>query len=150
MLRGGLCSRRNWQSVSRAAALCGHSNPQEAAGTVCGRQHGEVLRSGQQCVGVDAEAVARMASRKSRLDRSGPRRNQERTGGRGDAPRTLRRQCSPLRLAALTYNELTALKRLVLPAGMLKARPQGLRFLLFHTPWELAHHARRTLVRLWW
>src|SRR5207244_11521035 len=50
--------------------------------------------SGQQCVGVDAEAVARMASRKSRLDRSGPRRNQERTGGRGDALRTLRRQCS--------------------------------------------------------
>ena len=62
-----------------------------------GRQHGEVLRRGQQCVGVDAEAVAGMASRKSRLDRSGTRRDQERAGWRGDALRTLRSQC---RLAA--------------------------------------------------
>ena len=93
MLRSGLRSGRNWESISRAAALCGHSNTQEAGGAICRRQHGEVLRSGQQCVGVDAEAIAGMASRKSGLDRSGTRHNQERTGGRSDALRTLRGQC---------------------------------------------------------
>ena len=40
-----------------------------------------------------------------------------------------------LRLAVLTYNLLTA-------------RPKRLRFLIFHTPGKLVHHARRTLLRL--
>jgi hypothetical protein len=53
-----------------------------------------------------------------------------------------------LRLAVLTHNVLTALKRLVLPPELLKARPKRLRFLIFNTPGKLVHHARRTLLRL--
>jgi hypothetical protein len=52
-----------------------------------------------------------------------------------------------LRLAVLTYNVLTALKRLALPPELLAARPKRLRFLIFHTPGKLVHHARRTLRR---
>jgi hypothetical protein len=53
-----------------------------------------------------------------------------------------------LRLAVLTYNLLTALKRLALPPELLTARPKRLRFLIFNTPGKLVHHARRTLLRL--
>ena len=53
-----------------------------------------------------------------------------------------------LRLAVLTYNVLTALKRLALPAELIAARPKRLRFLIFCTPGKLVHHARRTLLRL--
>jgi len=53
-----------------------------------------------------------------------------------------------LRLAVLTYNLLTALKRLALPPELLSARPKRLRFLIFNTPGKLVHHARRTLLRL--
>jgi hypothetical protein len=53
-----------------------------------------------------------------------------------------------LRLAVLTYNVLTALKRLALPPELLTARPKRLRFLIFNTPGKLVHHARRTLLRL--
>ena len=53
-----------------------------------------------------------------------------------------------LRLAVLTYNLLTALKRLALPPELLMARPKRLRFLIFNTPGKLVHHARRTLLRL--
>jgi hypothetical protein len=53
-----------------------------------------------------------------------------------------------LRLAVMTYNVLTALKRLALPAELLAARPKRLRFLIFHTPGKLIHHARRTVLRL--
>jgi hypothetical protein len=53
-----------------------------------------------------------------------------------------------LRLAVLSYNVLTALKRLALPPELLTARPKRLRFLIFHTPGKLVHHARRTLLRL--
>ena len=52
------------------------------------------------------------------------------------------------RLAVLTYNVLTALKRLALPPELLAARPKRLRFLIFYTPGKLIHHARRTLLRL--
>jgi Transposase DDE domain group 1 len=55
-----------------------------------------------------------------------------------------------LRLAVLTYNVLTALKRLALPPELLTARPKRLRFLIFNTPGKLVHHARRTLLRLGW
>jgi hypothetical protein len=55
-----------------------------------------------------------------------------------------------LRLAVLTYNVLTALKRLALPPELLLARPKRLRFLIFNTPGKLVHHARRTLLRLGW
>jgi Transposase DDE domain group 1 len=53
-----------------------------------------------------------------------------------------------LRLAVLTYNLLTTLKRLALPAEYLTARPKRLRFLIFNTPGRLAHHARSILLRL--
>ncbi len=53
-----------------------------------------------------------------------------------------------LRLAVLTYNVLTALKRLALPAELLPARPKRLRFLILHTPGRIIHHARRMLLRL--
>lgn len=53
-----------------------------------------------------------------------------------------------LRLAVLTHNVLTALKRLALPPELLPARPKRLRFLIFNTPGKLVHHARCTLLRL--
>jgi hypothetical protein len=53
-----------------------------------------------------------------------------------------------LRLAAITHNVLTALKRLALPPELLTARPKRLRFLIFNTPGRLVHHARRLLLRL--
>jgi len=53
-----------------------------------------------------------------------------------------------LRLAVLTHNVLTAMKRLALPAELLLARPKRLRFLIFHTPGRLIHHARKTVLRL--
>jgi hypothetical protein len=53
-----------------------------------------------------------------------------------------------LRLAVIAYNVLTALKRLALPANLLTARPKRLRFLIFHTPGRLVHHARQLSLRL--
>jgi len=53
-----------------------------------------------------------------------------------------------LRLAVLTHNVLTALKRLALPPELLAARPKRLRFLFFHTAGRLVHHARRIVLRL--
>jgi len=51
-----------------------------------------------------------------------------------------------LRLTVLTFNVLTALKRLALPPELLAARPKRPRFLIFTTPGKLVHHARRTLL----
>jgi hypothetical protein len=53
-----------------------------------------------------------------------------------------------LRLAVLTHNALTALKRLALPADLLQARPKRLRFLFFNTAGRLVQHARKTMLRL--
>jgi Transposase DDE domain group 1 len=53
-----------------------------------------------------------------------------------------------LRLAVISDNVLTAMKRLALPADILTARPKRLRFLLFNMPGRLAHHARSMLLRL--
>ena len=53
-----------------------------------------------------------------------------------------------LRLNVITHNTLTAMKRLALPPELLRARPKRLRFLIFHTPGKLVHHARRTLLGL--
>jgi len=55
-----------------------------------------------------------------------------------------------VRLAVLTYNVLTALKRLALPPELITVRPKRLRFLIFCTPGKLVHHAGRTLLRLTW
>ncbi len=52
------------------------------------------------------------------------------------------------RLNVLTYNLLTALKRLTLPGDFATARPKRLRFLLFNTVGKVVYHARRTLLRL--
>jgi hypothetical protein len=52
------------------------------------------------------------------------------------------------RLAVLTFNVLTALKRLALPAELLAARPKRLRFLIFNTPGKLVRHARQMILRL--
>jgi len=52
------------------------------------------------------------------------------------------------RLNALTYNLLSALKRLTLPGDLRTARPKRLRFLLFNTVGKVVAHARRTLLRL--
>jgi hypothetical protein len=53
-----------------------------------------------------------------------------------------------LRLAVLTFNVLTAMKRLALPAELLTARPKRLRFLIFNTPGKLVRHARQMILRL--
>lgn len=53
-----------------------------------------------------------------------------------------------LRLAAISHNVLTALKRLALPAELLTARPKRLRFLILHTPGRLVHHARKLVLRV--
>ncbi len=52
------------------------------------------------------------------------------------------------RLNVLTYNLLSALKRLTLPRDLRTARPKRLRFLLFNTVGKVVAHARRTLLRL--
>ena len=53
-----------------------------------------------------------------------------------------------LRLAVISHNVLTALKRLALPAELLRARPKRLRFLIFNTAGRLVHHARQLMLRL--
>jgi len=53
-----------------------------------------------------------------------------------------------LRLAIITHNVLSALKRLALPPELITARPKRLRFLIFHTPGKFIHHARKTVLRL--
>jgi len=53
-----------------------------------------------------------------------------------------------LRFAVLTFNMLTAMKRLALPAELLTARPKRLRFLIFQTPGKLVRHARQVVLRL--
>ncbi|MBI4571684.1 MAG: transposase [candidate division NC10 bacterium] len=52
------------------------------------------------------------------------------------------------RLNVLTYNLLTALKRLTLPGDLRTARPKRLWFLLSNTVGKVVPHARRTLLRL--
>lgn len=52
------------------------------------------------------------------------------------------------RLAVITYNVLTAMKRLVLPPELQTARPKRLRFLILQQPGKLIHHARKTVLRL--
>lgn len=53
-----------------------------------------------------------------------------------------------LRLAALTHNVLTAMKRLALPEELLRARPKRLRFLVFAQPGKFVRHARQLRLRL--
>jgi hypothetical protein len=53
-----------------------------------------------------------------------------------------------LRLAAIAHNVLTALKRIALPAELLRARPKRLRFPIINTAGRIVAHARKTLLRL--
>lgn len=53
-----------------------------------------------------------------------------------------------MRLAVIAHNVLTALKRIALPAELLRARPKRLRFLIFNTAGRLVAHARQTVLRL--
>jgi hypothetical protein len=53
-----------------------------------------------------------------------------------------------LRLAVLTHNVLTALKRIALPQPWLRARPKRLRFQIFYSPGKLVHHARQVLLKV--
>src|SRR5438034_6178624 len=53
-----------------------------------------------------------------------------------------------LRMAVITHNVLTALKRLALPPELLSARPKRLRFLIFNTAGRLVRHARQMVLRL--
>ena len=53
-----------------------------------------------------------------------------------------------LRLAVMTHNVLTALKRLALPEKWLTARPKRLRFQIFCSPGKLVSHARQTWLRV--
>jgi hypothetical protein len=53
-----------------------------------------------------------------------------------------------LRLAVVTHNVLTALKRLALPEKWLTARPKKMRFQIFCSPGKLVSHARRTWLRV--
>jgi len=53
-----------------------------------------------------------------------------------------------LRMAVITHNVLTALKRLALPPELLTARPKRLRFLIFNTAGQVLHHARKMILRL--
>jgi hypothetical protein len=53
-----------------------------------------------------------------------------------------------LRLAVISHNVLTALKRLALPPEVLTARPKRLRFLYLNIPGRLVHHARKLILRL--
>src|SRR6266852_3882814 len=53
-----------------------------------------------------------------------------------------------LRLAVITHNVLTALKRLALPAEYLSARPKRLRFLFLNLAGRVSHHARTMYLHL--
>ena len=53
-----------------------------------------------------------------------------------------------LRLAAMTHNVLTGLKRIALKPEWLRARPKRLRFQIFFSPGKLVHHARQVLLKI--
>ena len=52
------------------------------------------------------------------------------------------------RLAVISHNIMTALKRLAMKPEMLNARPKRLRFLYLCIPGKVVHHARKLLLRL--
>jgi len=52
------------------------------------------------------------------------------------------------RLNVLTYNVLSAMRRLVLPKQLSRARPKKLRYRVFCIAGQIIRHARRLIVRL--
>jgi hypothetical protein len=63
-------------------------------------------------------------------------------------PRPFGANAAWLRLAVMTHNVLTALKRLALPEKWITARPKRLRFQIFCSPSKLVSHARQTWLRV--
>jgi len=53
-----------------------------------------------------------------------------------------------LRLAVITHNVLTGLKRVALKPEYLRARPKRLRFQIFCSPGKLIHHARSVVAKV--
>ena len=53
-----------------------------------------------------------------------------------------------LRLAVLTHNGITALKRMALPESYRTVRLKRLRFLIFNTAGRILHHACRIVFRI--
>ncbi len=53
-----------------------------------------------------------------------------------------------LRLAVITHNVLTGLKRVALKPDYLRARPKRLRFQIFCSPGKLIHHARAVVAKV--
>ena len=53
-----------------------------------------------------------------------------------------------LRLAVITHNVLTGLKRVALKPDYLRARPKRLRFQIFCSPGKLIHHARSVIAKV--
>jgi hypothetical protein len=53
-----------------------------------------------------------------------------------------------LRLTVISYNVLSALKRLALPPELMTARPKRLRFLILNTAGRIVQHARKTVCRI--
>jgi hypothetical protein len=52
------------------------------------------------------------------------------------------------RLAVISHNVLTGLKRVAMKPEMLNARPKRLRFLYLNVPGKVVHHARKLLLRM--
>ena len=67
---------------------------------------------------------------------------------RGDSAGHEKELLGWLRLAAISYNVPTALKRIALPAELLRARPKRLRLPIFNTAGRLVQHARKMRLRL--
>jgi hypothetical protein len=53
-----------------------------------------------------------------------------------------------LRLSVISYNVLSALKRLALPPELMTARPKRLRFLILNTAGRIVQHARKMVCRI--
>ncbi len=77
----------------RATALCRHSRPETAGGSVCRWSGRETFCGGDKRVGLEQQEAAGMASGKSRLDRSAAPCAEERIGSRSDAMWPIWRQC---------------------------------------------------------
>jgi hypothetical protein len=78
---------------------------------------------------------------KSGFDRSGARRDQERTGGRGDALGTLRSQCGLAAAGGADPQRADRVEAVGIAAGVTYRAPKRLGFLIFNTPGKLVHHA---------
>src|ERR1700693_2985657 len=132
----------------RAAAVGGHPDSEKARGFVCGQLGCQVLRRGHHVWGWDPKRLLEWHREKAGTIEAihDVLKNELAAGvlpcGRFGA------NAAWLRLAVLTHNVITALKRMALPESYLTARPKRLRFLIFNTAGRILHHARRVLCRI--